>query len=155
MAVTFAKALTKVFGSRNERLLKRYHRAVEQVNAMEPKIQALTDPQLRERTQEIRAGLVAGKLKSLDILPEAFAIVRESMDRHIGIRAIFDPENKFDPDTLNDDMLEKYDEVQRRMIADGLGWQQVTIPPELYKEIRRMYPESRPPFRARCFNVQL
>jgi hypothetical protein len=73
-------------------------------------------------------------------LVEAFAIIRESMDRHIGVRAIFDPENNFDPDTLDDEMLEKYDEVQRRMIAEGLSWQQVTIPPELYKAIRKHVP---------------
>ncbi|HUB28023.1 MAG TPA: DEAD/DEAH box helicase, partial [Tepidisphaeraceae bacterium] len=155
MAVTFAKALTKVFGSRNERLLKRYHRVVDQINAMEPKIQGLTDPQLRQRAQELRADLMAEKVKSLDILPEAFAIIRESMDRHIGIRAIFDPENKFDPDTLDDQMLEAYDSVQRTMISQGLSWRQVSIPPQLYDAIRKMYPESRPPFRARCFDVQL
>ena len=43
-------------------------------------------------------------------MPEAFAIIRESMDRHIGIRSIFDPENHFDPDQLDDEMLEAYDE---------------------------------------------
>jgi len=153
--ITLAKVLTKVFGSRNERLLKRYHRIVDQINALEPKVAELSDPQMRARATELKAGLTGGTLRSVDVMPEAFAIIRESMDRHIGIRAIFDPENKFDPDTLNDEMLEKYDEVQRRMIADGLSWQQVTIPPELYKEIRRMYPDSRPPFRARCFDVQL
>jgi preprotein translocase subunit SecA len=155
MPITVAKALTKVFGSRNDRLLKRYHRIVDDINALEPRVAEMSDPDLRARTMELRAGLTGGKLKSVDVMPEAFAIIRESMDRHVGIRAIFDPDNNFDPDTLNDDMLEKYDEVQRRMIADGLNWKQVTVPPELYKEIRRMYPESRPPYRARCFDVQL
>jgi preprotein translocase subunit SecA len=155
MAVTVAKVLTTVFGSRNDRLLKRYHRIVDQVNAMEPKIAEMSDTQLRDRTMELRTLLTSGKARSVDVMPEAFAIIRESMDRHIGIRAIFDPENHFDPDTLDDEMLEKYDEVQRRMIAGGLSWQQVTIPPELYKAIRKLYPESRPPFRARCFDVQL
>jgi preprotein translocase subunit SecA len=155
MAISVTKVLTKVFGSRNERLLKRYRKIVEEVNGLEPRIAEMTDPQLRERTAELRDGLTEGKLKSADVMAEAFAIIRESMDRHIGIRAIFDPDNKFDPDVLSDDMLERYDEVQRRMIGEGLSWQQVTVPPELYKEIRRMYPESRPPFRARCFDVQL
>jgi preprotein translocase subunit SecA len=155
MAVTITKALTKVFGSRNDRLLKRYHRIVDQINAIEPQIAELTDPRLRQRTAELRRDLTAGKIKTADILPEAMAIIRESMDRHIGIRSIFDPDNHFDPDTLDDEMLEKYDEVQRRMIAGGLSWQQVSIPPELYKAIRKLYPESRPPFRARCFDVQM
>ncbi len=89
------------------------------------------------------------------MLPEAFGIIRESMDRNIGIRSIFNPEEKFDPDQLDDEMLEAYDSVQRFMIASGHSWQTVPIPPVLYGAIRRLYPESRPPFRARCFDVQL
>ncbi len=49
MAVNVSKVLTNVFGSRNERLLKRYHKTVDQINALEPKIRAMTDVQLRER----------------------------------------------------------------------------------------------------------
>jgi preprotein translocase subunit SecA len=155
MAVSFGKILTKVFGSRNERLLKRYYRIVEQVNAMEAKTLTLSDTELRDRAQELRAGLVAGKLRSMDVLPEAFALIRESMDRHIGIRAIFNPEENFDPDKLDDAMLQAYDQVQQRMISTGESWQQVPIPTEIYTAVRKLYPESRPPFRARCFDVQL
>ena len=56
MAATVHKVLTKIFGSRNERLLKRYRRIVEQINELEPKVQAMTDEQLRARTQELRDG---------------------------------------------------------------------------------------------------
>ncbi|MGH7177191.1 MAG: hypothetical protein ACREJC_07420, partial [Tepidisphaeraceae bacterium] len=90
-----------------------------------------------------------------DVLPEAFAIMRESMDRHIGIRSIFNPEEHFDPDQLDDKMLEAYDSVQRQMIASGESWLNVSIPPLIYQAVRQLYPESRPPFRARCFDVQL
>ncbi|MDP9172410.1 MAG: SEC-C metal-binding domain-containing protein [Planctomycetota bacterium] len=155
MAVTFSKVLMKVFGSRNERLLKRYQRVVAQVNALEPDIRAKTDVELRERTQELRRLLTTGKLRSLEVMPEAFAIIREAMDRNIGIRAIFDPDNHFDPDKLSDDMLEAYDEVQRALISSGQSWRTVPIPPKIYDAIRALYPESRPPFRARCFDVQL
>ena len=155
MPVTFGKVLTKVFGSRNERLIKRYRRIVEQVNAMEGKIAALTDEQLRARTQELRAGLTSGSLKSAAVMPEAFAIVRESMDRHIGIRQIFNPEENFDPDRFDDEHLELYDSVQRRMINEGMSWQRVPIPVKIYDAVRKMYPDSRPPYRARCFDVQL
>ena len=92
MALSLQKILTKVFGSRNERLLKRFRKIVEQINAAEPKVQLLTDEQLRARTQELRAKLTSGEASSGDVLPEAFAIIRESMDRHIGIRTIFNPE---------------------------------------------------------------
>ncbi len=122
MATTFGKVLTKVFGSRNERLLKRYRRIVELINAQEPRIAQMTDSQLRERTRELHEGLTDGKLRPADVLPEAFAIIRESMDRHIGIREIFNPESKFDPDKFDDETLEAYDEVQRRMIASGESW---------------------------------
>ncbi len=155
MAVSFGKILTVIFGSRNERLLKRYRKIVDQINALEPTAQKLTDDGLRNRTAEIRAGIAAGKIKIDDVIPEAFAIIRESMDRHIGIRAIFNPETKFDPDTLDDSTLEAYDAVQRRMIETGESWMTVPIPFEVYDAIRKMYPESRPPYRARCFDVQL
>ncbi len=149
------KALTKVFGSRNERLLKRYRKIVAQVNAMEPKIQLLGDAQLKARALEIRSGAIAGTIKSADIMAEGFAIVRESMDRNIGIRQIFNPDENFDPDQLDDAMLEAYDSVQRQMISTGVPWQKVAIPQEIYAAVRKLYPESRPPFRARCFDVQL
>ncbi|CAN5539196.1 hypothetical protein BH09PLA1_BH09PLA1_20230 [soil metagenome] len=155
MALPIGKVLMKVFGSRNERLLKRYHRIVDQINELEAKVQPLTDEQLRARTQELREGMTKRTIKAADVLPEAFAIVRESMDRHIGIRQIFNPDEHFDPDQLDDAMLEVYDQVQQRMIASGENWQQVRIPQELYAAVRKLYPESRPPFRARCFDVQL
>jgi len=41
-------------------------------------------------------------MQSSEVLPEAFAIIRESMDRNIGIRSIFDPDNNFDPDQFSD-----------------------------------------------------
>jgi preprotein translocase subunit SecA len=153
--VSVGKILTKIFGSRNERLLKRYRTIVARVGELEAKVQTLTDEQLRERTRDLREGLIAKKLKSDEVREEAFAIIRESMDRNIGIRTIFNPEETFDPDQLDDEMLQVYDEVQQRMIQTGEPWQRVSIPPKLYAAVRKLYPESRPPFRARPFDVQL
>ncbi|HWP41309.1 MAG TPA: hypothetical protein VNL70_10325, partial [Tepidisphaeraceae bacterium] len=160
MPVTVGRLLTKIFGSRNERLLKRYQRTVDQVNALEPMIQKMTDQQLRQRTQELREQIAARKLRIADVLPEALAIIRESMDRHIGIREIFNPEQNFNPDDysreqFDDQAYEAYDLVQQRMIATGESWQQVPIPLKIYEAVRKLFPESRPPFRARCFDVQL
>ena len=155
MALTVQKILTFMFGSRNERLLKRYRAIVAQINALEPQIQAMTDEQLAARTAELQAGVKSGKLRSADCLHEAFAIMRESMDRHIGIRAIFNPEESFNPDQLDDVHLELYDSVQRRMIQTGEAWTKVPIAHDLYAAVRKLYPESRPPFRARCFDVQM
>ena len=155
MALGFNTAFTKVFGSRNDRLLKRYRKLVEQINAKEPDVQQLNDAQLAARTQELRDGLVSKKLDKDEVLPECFALIRESMDRHIGIREIFNPEQSFDPDQFDDATLQTYDLVQQRMIQTGEPWQTVPIPQEIYAAVRKIYPESRPPFRARCFDVQL
>jgi len=155
MPLTVQRVLTLMFGSRNERLLKRYHQIVDQVSALESKIQPMTDEQLRARTEEIREGLRAGKLKSGDVLHEAFAIIRESMDRNICMGQIFNPDEHFAPDQFDDEMLDLYDSVQRRMIQTGESWMRVPIPPKLYEAVRKIYPESRPPFRARCFDVQI
>jgi preprotein translocase subunit SecA len=77
--------LTRVFGSRNDRLLKTYDRVVRAANALEPTIQALSDEQLRARTDEFRARLKEGaKLESL--IPEVFAVVRETSRRTLGLR---------------------------------------------------------------------
>src|SRR3954453_9894997 len=101
MPVTVGKVLTKIFGSRNERLLKRYRAIGASVNAMEPKVQAMSDRELRERTQELPAGRRGRKFRSVEVRPEAFAVIREAMDRHLGIRSISNPEEdqfaKFDP----------------------------------------------------------
>ena len=77
--------LTKIFGSRNSRLLKRLQQDVAQINAFEPKITALSDEQLRAKTTEFRARLERGE--ALDsLLHEAFAVVREASKRTLGMR---------------------------------------------------------------------
>ena len=77
--------LTKIFGSRNERLLKQYGQAVTQINALEPAIAALTDDALREKTAELKGRVAAGE--TLDaVLPEAFAVVREAGKRTLNMR---------------------------------------------------------------------
>ncbi|MDY6793624.1 MAG: preprotein translocase subunit SecA [Thermodesulfobacteriota bacterium] len=77
--------LTKVFGSKNDRELKRIQPTVEQINAFEPQIQKLSDQQLRDQTVLFRQRLENGE--SLDgILPEAFATVREASVRTLKMR---------------------------------------------------------------------
>ncbi|MDE2218999.1 MAG: preprotein translocase subunit SecA, partial [Gammaproteobacteria bacterium] len=79
------KALTRVFGSRNERLVKSYGRAVRASAALEPEIAALTDAQLRAKTDEFRNRLSAGAGLE-EIQPEAFAVVREAARRVLTMR---------------------------------------------------------------------
>ena len=108
MTAIFNKVATKIFGSANERLLKRLAPIISEINALEPKMKALSDDELREHTPRFRehvekrvaeADIAAGTLEeqkkalravideALDeILPEAFAVVREASRRSTGMR---------------------------------------------------------------------
>ena len=77
--------LTKILGSANDRLIKNYDKTVSLINDLEPKYHEMTDEQLREQTDVLRARLAAGD-KEKDILPDAFALVREASVRTIGLR---------------------------------------------------------------------
>jgi preprotein translocase subunit SecA len=94
------KALTKVFGTANERIIKRLLPVVDAINALEPQMQKLSDEELRAKTAELRAR-IAARLEGLtdaeviktaerealdEILPEAFAIVREAGWRAVEMR---------------------------------------------------------------------
>ncbi|MFO1506789.1 MAG: preprotein translocase subunit SecA [Lysobacterales bacterium] len=81
----FDRFLTRIFGSRNERVLRQLSRIVEKINALEPGLEALDDDALKAKTAEFRQRLADGaKLDSL--LPEAFAVVREASRRVLGLR---------------------------------------------------------------------
>jgi preprotein translocase subunit SecA len=77
--------LKKIVGSKNDRELKRLQQAVEQINALEPEIQALSDSALIAKTVEFRARLQKGESLD-DLLVEAFAVVREASVRVLGMR---------------------------------------------------------------------
>src|SRR6266481_4587799 len=79
------KVLTKIFGSRNSRLLKAMQWEVERINALEPGIAALSDDALRAKTPELKARLSQGEELN-NVLPEAFAVVREASKRTLGMR---------------------------------------------------------------------
>lgn len=81
----FNKIVKKVFGSRNDRLVKRMRKSVQEISALEPSIEALDDAQLQAKTAEFRECLQQGD--ELDqLLPEAFAVVREAGKRVLGMR---------------------------------------------------------------------
>ncbi len=81
----FVKLMTKLFGSRNDRLLKQMRKEVTKINALEPVFEALSDEELKAKTAEFKERLAQGE--TLDaILPEAFAVVREASKRVFGMR---------------------------------------------------------------------
>jgi preprotein translocase subunit SecA len=79
------RALTSLFGSRNDRVLRQLSKSVARINAFEPEFEKLSDAELRAKTDEFKQRLAAGE--SLDkLLPEAFATVREGAKRVLGMR---------------------------------------------------------------------
>ncbi|GHU19244.1 protein translocase subunit SecA [Betaproteobacteria bacterium] len=77
--------LKKIFGSRNDRLIKQYSALVRKINALEPGISALSDDELRGKTAEFKTRLANGE--TIDaLLPEAFAVVREASKRVLDMR---------------------------------------------------------------------
>src|SRR5262249_42432669 len=139
------------------------------INALEGGVRTMTDAQLRAMLGELRDRIKKGE-RADDLLVEAFAIAREAMDRSVGIRNIFDPRHKFDPTILPAKVEGMYRDLRAQMDAlppapptgefNGCnaptpGWLQLDIPNEIYDAVREVYQESRPPFRARPFDVQL
>ncbi|HEX5129537.1 MAG TPA: preprotein translocase subunit SecA, partial [Usitatibacter sp.] len=80
-----ANALKAIFGSRNDRLLKDYRRQVASINALEKDLEKLSDAELQAKTPELKQK-VANGAKLDDVLPEAFAVVREAGKRVLGMR---------------------------------------------------------------------
>jgi preprotein translocase subunit SecA len=81
----FASLARAVLGTSNDRQLKAYQKRVPRINALEPQISALSDDALRGKTEEFRGRLAAGATLD-EILPEAFAVVREAAKRVLGLR---------------------------------------------------------------------
>ena len=77
--------LTKIFGSRNQRLLKKLQQTVRDINALEAALEKLSDDQLKAKTPELKAKLAAGATTN-DVLPEAFAVCREASKRVLKMR---------------------------------------------------------------------
>jgi len=161
--------LSKFFGSRNERVVKRYTTRVDAIGRLEPQMRGLTDAEIKAKTEEFRERFDAGETSN-DLLTEVFAVGREAMDRSVGIRNVFNPEHGFDASLLGGSARDAYDRVVAEIaglepaepLGEYLGCEepvpgfiQVDIPNEIYDAVREIYPESRPPFRARPFDVQL
>ena len=159
------KTFTKIFGSRNERLVKAYTRRVEQINELEDDVRRLSDAELRAKTAAFREQ-VAGGERIGAVMPQVMAVAREVMDRAVGCRNIFNPDHGFDASQLPSDLQRQYEKIVEQVAAlepkaeRGCAepvppWMQVEIPVALYDAVRKLYPESRPPFRTRPFDVQL
>jgi len=163
--------INKIFGTHNERVVRKYLQRADAINALEAQVRTLTDDQIRHATAEFRERVEKGE-KPIDLLTEAFAVAREAMDRNVGMRNIFNPRFAplFEADKLPDALRQTYFRIKEQADAapplDPVGpllgntepvpaWLAIEIPNELYDAVREIYPLSKPPFRARPFDVQL
>ncbi len=85
MIKNFGKKVVKLFGSRSERLVKTYMTVARQASEFEERVKQLTDEQLKAKTAEFKQMLTEGR-RPEDILPEAFAVVREAARRNVNMR---------------------------------------------------------------------
>ncbi|AQT67384.1 preprotein translocase subunit SecA [Anaerohalosphaera lusitana] len=148
-----SSALQKIFGSRNERVLKRHWRLAERVKELEPQFQQMSDGELSAQTQKFKDRLAAGE-RTEEILPEAFATIRETSDRHLGFRNALLDQYEFDASKLDGHTRKIYDELKAK-VDEGADVHDLDVPVEFNAVIRELYPESRPPFRFRHFDVQV
>jgi preprotein translocase subunit SecA len=80
-----SRSLKSLFGSHNERVTRQLNRVAARINTLEPACEKLSDEELRAKTDEFKQRYAAGE--SLDqLLPEAFAVVREASKRKLGLR---------------------------------------------------------------------
>src|SRR3569832_2222855 len=109
-----AKLLSKVIGSRNERLVKRMHGTVQEINALEPAIAKLSDAELRAKTDEFRKRVTDGATVD-SLLPEAFS-VESAEEKRIAYACdiTYGTNNEYGFDYLRDNMaFSVADRVQR------------------------------------------
>jgi len=108
-----SKILIKIFGSRNERLVKAYSVFAKQAGGFEEQIDKLDDEALKAKTAEFKAKLKAGT-RPEDILPEAFAVVRDAARRNVGMR-------HFDVQLIGGNVL--YDgKIAEMVTGEGKRW---------------------------------
>ena len=79
--------IEKIFGTHSENELKRVYPIVDMIEALEPEMEALSDSELKEKTREFKERLAEGETLD-DILPEAFAVVREAAFRTLGMQPL-------------------------------------------------------------------
>ena len=86
MAITRQKALSKVFGDPQKKLLKKLEKRVIEINALGPKYEKMTKKELQEQTEKLKKSLTKKSVTLDTILPQAFALVREASTRVLGMR---------------------------------------------------------------------
>ena len=157
--VVIGRAVNRVLkfflgGTRVERAIRDLCPIVDEINGHEATMVLLDDAELRARTDDFRQRVQHGRETLDDVLPEAFAVAREACDRRIGMCCVFKPEHAFDPATLSAASRTLF-EATRSQLDAGAPLGQIMLPASFYAELRQLFPDYRPPFRMRPYDVQL
>jgi preprotein translocase subunit SecA len=158
---TVTSIARRVLGTTNEATIRRLWPLVEQARVLEPDLQKAEDADLRERSAKLKERV--GKGASLDsVLVEAFALAREAADRRLGMwNAVLDPKKGFPEESWSESDRAAVAAARERLAAkDDEGRPKepmwfVDLPASVYATVRRLYPESVPPFRMRAHDVQI
>ena len=144
--------LTKIFGSVHEREIKSLRPLVEQIAQREPALLVLDDLALQKTALDLREKVRQEGFQDTHLI-EAFALCREAADRRLGMMNTLQPQFNFDLSRFS--THSELAQSTRAQIESGTPLQKIMLPASFYKEVREIFPESRYPFRMRCFDVQL
>ncbi len=142
------KILTKFIGTAHEREIKKLKPIIDEINQLEPTLINKSDHELVDMAKNLKEK--ATKVPLDQLLIEAFALCREVADRRLGMLNIFKDSVEFDFKILSPNVLEEAKNAQQK---ESLIQECFSV--AFYQELRALYPESRWPYRMRCFDVQL
>jgi len=146
--------LTKVFGTSHEREIKKINPIVAKINDFEPQLLNLSDSELIERSKALKEkSKVEAEEGDDSLLIEAFALCREAADRRLGMLNILKENVAFDVSKLSPSCQSEVEQAMERLEEESL--KDINFTSEFYAEMRALFPESRWPYRMRCFDVQL
>ena len=141
------KILTTIMGTSHERIIKSIQPLVQQINDWESKLITQNDRELQKQAIQLKR-----KAKTIpidDLLVEAFAIARETIDRRLGMLNIFKESVDFNFNQLSQEIQQEISEITEEQLLN------YHFSSTFYQELRQINPESRWPYRMRCFDVQL
>ncbi|MBF0432728.1 MAG: preprotein translocase subunit SecA [Fibrobacteria bacterium] len=142
-----------MFGTSHDREIKQIQPLVEKINALESELVVLDDKDLKARALALKESVTKGALLD-DVLPEAFAICRESADRRLGMLNIFKESVEFDFSQLSDTLRSEAEAARDHLEQDD-DLLSLNFSAAFYDALRQAHPDSRWPYRMRCFDVQL
>ena len=147
------KIINKVIGDPHQRYIKKLDPVLREIEEKATAVESLSDEELSKQSELLREELNSGKTLD-DILPQAFAVCRETCDRRLGMFNALREEHEFDLSQVDSSIQAEIAEAKKKLTEDVPEWE-IFLSAEFYKAVRTLYPKSVRPFRMRSFDVQL